>query len=270
MNFHKLLPTSHSTSTLTGASSALKDSKTQRQSEMAGPPSSAAMKQRIISHMNADHPDSLEDYLKFYNGINGVLPGSAKLLDLSLDSLLIEYSVPDSPSAKTSTVKITPAMSSYAESRTKLVAMAEEATGKQFHVPPDPPSPSAPIAQSSATASVSTGKEIGWTVPGLLGFITSAGICFGYWALSQEGPLAVGGPLEKYLPGIVVELARRFREQLFAMMIGIHLVEALFAANKCIENGVAFPYLVLWTLNTAIEGGPAIARLNQQIKKNQR
>jgi hypothetical protein len=79
----------------------------------------------------------------------------------------------------------------------------------------------------------------------------------------------VGGPLEKYLPGIVVELARRFREQLFAMMIGIHLVEALVAANKCIENGVAFPYTVLWTLNTAIEGGPAIARLNQQIKQKE-
>jgi hypothetical protein len=235
---------------------------------MAGPPNPAAMKQRIIAHMNADHPDSLEDYLKFYNGIT-CLPASAKLLDLSLDSLLIEYSVADSANAKTSTVNITPAMSSYAESRTKLVAMAEEATGKQFHVPPDPPSaPSAPPAHT-AVSSVSKGKEIGWTFPGLLGFITTAGICFGYWALSQEGPLSVGGPLEKYLPGIVVELARRFREQLFAMMIGIHLVEALVAANKCIENGVAFPYTVLWTLNTAIEGGPAIARLNQQIKQKE-
>lgn len=224
--------------------------------------------------MNADHADSLEDYLKFYNGIT-CIPASAKLIDLSLDSLLIEYSVPDSATSKTSNVKISPPMTSYTESRTKLVAMAEEATGKQFHGPPDPPSAlSAPPAHAGAIHAANAtnavrGKEIGWTFPGLLGFITTAGICFGYWALSQEAPLAVGGPLEKYLPGIVVELARRFREQIFAMMIGIHLVEALFAANKCMENGVAFPYLVLWTLNTAIEGGPAIARLNEQIKLKQ-
>ena len=227
--------------------------------------------------MNADHPDSLEDYLKFYNGIT-CTPASAKIIDLSLDSLLIEYADPETKKAKTSTVKITPPMTSYAESRTKLVAMAEEATGKQFHVPPD----SAPAADAGAATpahagevhvphatSASKGKEIGWTFPGLLGFITTAGICFGYWALSQEAPLSVGGPLEKYLPGIVVEFGRRWREQLFAMMIGLHLVEALFAANTCMENGVAFPYLVLWTLNTAIEGGPAIARLNQQIKSKQ-
>jgi hypothetical protein len=237
------------------------------------------MKQRIISHMNADHPDSLEHYLEFYNDIT-CIPGSAKLIDLSLDSLLIEYSVPESSKAEMSTVKITPPMTSYAESRTKLVAMAEEATGQQFHVPPDPPVSNGPTHNTHnthntshvdhAVSGTSRGEEIGWTFPGLLGYLTTAAICFGYWALSHPEPLSAGGPLERYLPGLLVVFGRRFREQIFAMMIGIHVVEALVVLNKCIEQGVRLPYLVLWTLNTAVEGGPAIARFNHLVKSKRR
>ena len=226
--------------------------------------------------MNADHADSLEDYLKFYNGIT-CLPGTAKLIDLDLDSLLLEYSVPgNSSKPEMSTVKIIPPMTSFAESRTKLVAMAEEATGKQFHVPPDPVVPNNPThAQSNAhntlttdhAMSISRGKEIGWTSPDFLGYLTTAAICFGYWALSHPEPLSVGGPLEQWLPGLIVAFGRRFRDQLFAMMIGIHVVEALVVLNKGVERGVRLPYLVLWTLNTAVEGGPAIARFNRLVKE---
>src|ERR1700694_2491278 len=53
--------------------------------KMAGPPI-AAIKARIMAHMNTEHPDSLEDYLKFYNNINAA-PQSAKMIDLDLDSL---------------------------------------------------------------------------------------------------------------------------------------------------------------------------------------
>lgn len=210
--------------------------------------------------MNADHPDSLEDYLKFYNNINAV-PQSAKLLDLSLDSLKIEYR-DGSDSIKTSIVKIAPPMSSYAESRVKLVAMAEEATGKSFHQPPDLPPPA-----SVPTMAVPAKKSIGYSPPGFAGLITIAGICFGFWALAYEYPLSPVGPLAKFLPAIVVELARKYREQLFAMMIGIHVVEAMYVATKCLDNGVSLPLMILWSVNTFIEGGPAMARVNRLIKE---
>jgi hypothetical protein len=229
---------------------------------MAGPPNAEAIKARILSHMNADHADSLEDYLKFYNGIN-VAPQSAKLVDLNLDSMKIEYR-DGSDAFKSSIVKINPPMSSYAESRVKLVAMAEEATGKSFHQPPDLPPP-APVP----TMAIPTKKSIGYSPPGIAGLITTAAICFGFWALSYDYPLSIGGPLAKFLPAIVVELARKYREQLFAMMIGIHVVEAIIVTTKCLDNGVSLPLMVLWTLNTFIEGGPAIARINRLVKEKE-
>jgi hypothetical protein len=227
---------------------------------MSGPPNVEAIKARIMSHMNTDHPDSLEDYLKFYNDITAA-PQSAKLIDLNLDSMKIEYR-DGSDSIKTSIVKITPPMSSYSESRVKLVAMAEEATGKSFHQPPDLP-PLAPVPTMAGPAN----KSIGYSAPGFAGLITTAGICFGFWALAYEYPLSSGGPLARFLPAIVVELARKYREQLFAMMIGIHIVEAMYAATKCLDNGVPLPLVVLWSVNTFIEGGPAIARINRLIRE---
>jgi putative heme iron utilization protein len=49
---------------------------------MAGA-NAGAIKARIIEHMNADHSDSLEDYLKFYNSIN-TAPGRKLLEKLTI------------------------------------------------------------------------------------------------------------------------------------------------------------------------------------------
>ena len=223
-----------------------------------------AAKARIMAHMNADHPDSLVDYLRFYNRITAA-PNSAKLVDLDLDSMKIEYTN-EFGNTKTSTVKINPPMASLADSRVKLVAMAEEATGKSFHQPPEPAS--RPAAPSIPHTPQNT--SIGWTFPEFPGFVSLVLISFGYWALSHVEPLSPGGPVEKVLPAAIVEFGRKYREQLFAGMIGIHLIEACIVAGKCIEHGAAFPILVLWTINGAIEGGPAIRRINKLIEKKEK
>ena len=224
----------------------------------------ASPKDRIIGHMNADHADSLEDYLKHFNRITPKV-GSAKMIDLQLDSLKIEY-VDGQGKTKTSIVKINPPMQSLSESRVKLVAMAEEATGKSFHQPPD----ITPVAAPTGMVPTPLKTPIGWTFPEFPGLISTALICFGYWALSQEYPLAVGGPLEKVLPRFLVEFGRNFKDQLFAFMIGIHVVEALVVAMKCIDNGAAIPITILWTVNGFIEGGPAITRVNKLIKNKEK
>jgi hypothetical protein len=160
-------------------------------------------------------------------------------------------------------------MSSFGDARVKLVAMADEATGKSFHQPPDPTSSSSPAPASMRSAiSVPEVKKLGWTLPEWPGWIAFAGITFGFWALSHAFPLSPGGPLEPILPSFLVEFSRKYREQFFAVMLGIHVIEASIVAGKCLEVGASLPILVLWTVNGFFEGGPAIARVNKLIAKN--
>ena len=227
---------------------------------MAAPPA-AAIKARIMQYMNTDRPETLEDYLKYYNSINPV-PKSAKLVDFDLDYLKIEYTN-HSGSKESSTVKINPPMSSLSDSRVKFVAMAEEATGKSYHQPPDPSS--VPPLQSTPTTTTKT--QIGWTPPEWPGLISLSAISLGYWALSHPYPLSPEGPLIRILPTFLVLFGRTFREQLFAMMIGIHVIEGIVVARKCLEQGMSIPFVVLWTINGALEGGPAIVRINKLIEQ---
>jgi hypothetical protein len=217
-------------------------------------PSPAAIKARIKAHMNAEHADSIEDYLKFYNKITPS-PNSAQLIDLDLDSMKIQY-LDDQGSTQTSVVKIDPPMGSLGESRVRLVSMAEEATGKSFHQPPDGP------------PAVTPKKSVGWTRPEYIGLASLFAISFGFWALSREFPLSPGGPLEKIMPPIVVVTARQYREQLFALMIAIHAIEGSIMARKAWEEGLSIPLIVLWTVNGFFEGGPAIARFNKLARPN--
>ena len=223
---------------------------------MAAPPA-AAIKARIMQYMNTDRPETLEDYLKFYNSITPV-PQSTKLVDFDLDFMKIEYTN-QSGANESTIVKINPPMSSLSDSRVKFVAMAEEATGKSYHQPPDS---SAAPPQSTPTT---TKSNIGWTLPEWPGFISLSAICFGFWALSHSYPLSPEGPLIRVLPKFLVVFGWKFREQLFAMMIGIHVIEGIVVARKCLEQGMSIPLVLLWTINGAFEGGPAIMRIDKLI-----
>lgn len=220
-------------------------------------PNEAGIKERIMTYMNTSRRDSLEDYLRFYNNIV-VAPQSAKLVDFEVDYLKLEY-VDEAGSSQSGIVKINPPMASLAESRARLVSMAEEATGKSIQQSPDP--------LTTSTDSVATVDPLGWTFPEFPGFISLVAITFGFWSLSHNYPLSPEGPLQLILPSLLVEYSRRFREQLFAMMIGIHVIEAGIIAKKCLEQGASFPVLVLWTVDGLFEGGPAIVRINKLIKK---
>lgn len=210
-----------------------------------------AIKTRIKSYMNAERPDSLEDFLKFYNSIKAT-PQSAKLVDFDLDFLKIEYAN-KSGIKQSAIVKIDPPMSSLSESRVRLVSMAEEASGKSFHQLP--------------TASAPAKDPLGWTPPEFVGYGSLVAISFGFWALSHSYPLSPEGPLQAFLPALVIEFSRQYRDQLFAMMIGIHVIEGSVVAKKCLEEGVPWPLLILWTVNGVFEGGPTIVRINKLIEK---
>lgn len=79
------------------------------------------MKERIISHMNKDHQDSLVRYLEYFCGLSSFSARNACLDDVSLSALTIiasgnEYEVP-----------IRPSMTDWSQVRPRVIAMDSEA-----------------------------------------------------------------------------------------------------------------------------------------------
>ncbi|KAI9642838.1 hypothetical protein NHQ30_008572 [Ciborinia camelliae] len=81
----------------------------------------AAIKARILKHMNADHASSLSLYLRSYCHLSPSEASNPTLLDMSLSSLTIS-----SKSGKSHTIPLEPPMASYADARPRLVAMDGE------------------------------------------------------------------------------------------------------------------------------------------------
>lgn len=82
----------------------------------------AAAKQRIISHMNSEHRDSLRRYLEHYNRVSSFSARDAKLTDITFNSMIIQSS------NGYCTVPIDPPLTSWSQARERVVAMDAEAT----------------------------------------------------------------------------------------------------------------------------------------------
>ncbi len=82
----------------------------------------AAAKQRIITHMNTDHQDSLMRYLEHFGHVPSFFVRNAKLEDMTLDSMVVSNS-----NGKPYELPILPPMKSWSEARPRLVAMDAEA-----------------------------------------------------------------------------------------------------------------------------------------------
>ena len=81
-----------------------------------------ATKQRIITHMNNDHQDSLIRYLQHYAQLSSFSARGAHLVDISFDSMTVLSS-----NRTPHTIPIKPAMTSWSEARPRVVAMDGEA-----------------------------------------------------------------------------------------------------------------------------------------------
>ncbi|RVX67517.1 hypothetical protein B0A52_08870 [Exophiala mesophila] len=82
-----------------------------------GPPDPAAMKARIISHMNADHQLSLRAYLQLYANVPSLSTRSSKLEDITNEHMILTSSF------GRHVIPFSPPLKSLAEARERLVAM---------------------------------------------------------------------------------------------------------------------------------------------------
>lgn len=85
----------------------------------------AAIKQRIISHMNKDHQDSLVRYLRYYCSLSYFSARNAFLEDITFSELVVS----SSPGSKHH-IPLKPAMINWSDARPRVVAMDHECADK--------------------------------------------------------------------------------------------------------------------------------------------
>ncbi|KAH7321007.1 hypothetical protein B0I35DRAFT_408015 [Stachybotrys elegans] len=78
-------------------------------------------KQRIIAHMNRDHPRELAHYLRHYVQLSASAAADPTLRDITMKSMVIQAR------GKEYTVPISPPLGSWRDARDRLVAMDTEA-----------------------------------------------------------------------------------------------------------------------------------------------
>jgi hypothetical protein len=84
------------------------------------------IKDRIISHMNADHQTSLADYLQFYAKATPHEASTAELVDINTGGMTITRVTEPNGPPRPIVVPIDPPMDSLSQARERLVAMAFE------------------------------------------------------------------------------------------------------------------------------------------------
>ena len=109
--------------------------------------SDAAAKQRITSHMNADHSDSLSLYLQHVKKIPAYRIRQAKIIDMDFETMIIQTNsiIPLLSSPQSYKIPVDPPLQTWADARPNLLAMDRSARSAldrseasvRYYKPPD-------------------------------------------------------------------------------------------------------------------------------------
>ncbi|KAF1991350.1 hypothetical protein K402DRAFT_345956 [Aulographum hederae CBS 113979] len=197
---------------------------------MASPdPQEAASKQRIITHMNADHQDSIVRYAEHFCKFTSFGARNAHLTDIALDKMVIEAS------GRRHIVPFTPPMSSWREARERLVAMDQETLKA--------------LSRSDITV-----KE--YLPPKGFGAVVFAACATVFILLPREQTTAPGSLVDRLAPALA-SYARRFRLHILLPLAFLHSVECLlFVFTRLRKHTVPAMSLLWWkwTLSAFVEG----------------
>lgn len=216
-------------------------------------PQTAAVKTRIISHMNADHSSSLSLYLQYYCCIPASHADSAKLTDVALDHLIIESTF------GRNLIPIDPPMKSYAEARERLVEMNRaslEGLGLSDIV----------VQEWRPPRNV---LHVGSFVICLLMFISlprranftpeAGGVFYQLWSLGGRVP-------------VLAKLCYNLQPILLPVMLLIHGFEVYTIVTTRLKKHqvrVGSSIWLLWVVDNFIEGFGCFQRFDQIVKEKQ-
>lgn len=215
------------------------------------PPKSTdgSAKQRIITHMNNDHQDSLIRYLRYYAQLSSFSARNAHLADISFTDLTILSS-----SGTPHTVPIKPAMTSWSEARPRVVAMDAEAV--------------AGLGVSDITVKKYKPPRGFMTVVFVACALTHIFFC--RRANFEPGSILYDALL-KYVPSLA-NFCRTIQAPLFWFMIVVHGGEAAWMAKSRLEKHTVRVFSRvwwMWVLSCYMEGFGSYVRFDECVREEQ-
>jgi uncharacterized protein DUF2470 len=203
---------------------------------------------RIIAHMNGDHGRELSHYLRHHAGLSARSASRPWLKTLSLDKMTIAAG---GLSGREFVVPFDPPMTSFAEARTRLIAMDAEAR---------------------AALGLSDVYVDKYVAPRGVDAVVFSAVLFYFISYATVGFVHPGNPgiwglLNAWFPGgasgwrwIVVAI--------FWPVVGIHVAEAWWIARSRLHPHGVNPFTPLWwawIVSTAIEGFGAFKRIDRIV-----
>lgn len=216
-----------------------------------GPPDLAAMKNRILTHMNADHQLSLRLYLQHYSHVPSLGATDAKMLDITTEHMIV------SSSYGRHVVLFEPPMKSLMEARERLVEMHNLCL-KELD-----------LSDVEVKTYVLPDRAWQWMLSGLCLLIyatfpfrdslkpESESIIYKIWSLGGTAPwlAKLSYILDPFVLGFVVVC---------------HAAEAVWFINRrlrrhWVEAGTVTWWL--WVLDCLMEGGGCLKRFDRVVKR---
>ncbi|OJK02730.1 hypothetical protein ASPACDRAFT_40045 [Aspergillus aculeatus ATCC 16872] len=212
-----------------------------------------------ITHMNANHQDSLAYYLRVYNGVSAAEASTATLETITLSDLVLRTNH-NHNTGNRYTVALDPPLQSFSETRARLVAMHKECLER---------------------LNLSDIKITTYRVPSRPGDILAFLICLsGILAFSRRENLLPGGWVYEGLrletgwwwPQGFAGFCARMQPAVLAFTLVVHAFEAsVLAYTRLRRHGVALGSRVwwAWVLSTLIEGFQGFKRFDRLVREEE-
>ena len=216
---------------------------------MADQDKDTAAKHRIITHMNADHQDSLIRYLEYYAHLSPFAARNAQLTDITFDSMTIA-----SGNNNIHNVPFKPPMTSWAEARPRVVAMDADAVKG--------------LRRSNVTVKRYKGPR-GW----MTAVMVACALTFLAFARPQNfvpGALLYDALL-KYVPGFA-KFCWRVQPLVIYPMLALHVAEAVHMERSRLRKHTVRMFSRTWwnwVVSTFVEGVGAFVRFDEIIREEE-
>ncbi|MCJ1309095.1 hypothetical protein MMC25_002750 [Agyrium rufum] len=211
-------------------------------------PKEKASKQRIITHMNADHKDVLVRYLENYGKIPTISARSAKLTDITFSTMTITHN----HGKATSTIPISPPLTGWSQAREKTITMDNE-------------------CMDALNRSHITVKE--YAPPTGFHAVVFMACLLTFIAFSRRTNFRPGSLIYDYIFSYVPDFARfchLMQPIVLYPMILLHGWEAgTMATSRLQKHNVPYPSRLwwLWVGSCFIEGAGSFRRLDGLVNK---